>query len=64
MKENNTLHATFLFKLVPTAVFLSIEAVGTSLPSAVQSAISTMRQCFCNLVIARATSLKCENKKL
>ena len=58
------LHATSLFKLVLTAAFLSIEALGTSLARAVQSAVSAMRRCFCNLVTARATSLKCENKQL
>ena len=61
IEENNTLHATSLFKLVTTAAFLSIEALGTNLASAVQSAMSTIGRFFCNLVTARATSLKCEN---
>ena len=60
IEENNTLHVNSLFKLVPTAAFFSIEA----LARAVQSAMSTRRRCFCNLVIARATSLKCKNKQL
>ena len=58
------MHATSLFKIVPTAAFLSIEALGTSLASVVQSIMSTMDRYFCNLVIARVTSIKCENKKI
>ena len=60
IEENNKLYVTSLFKFVPTAVTLSIEALGTSLASAVQSVISTMRRWLCNLVIARTASLKCE----
>ena len=37
---------------------------GNEFRPSIQSAMSTMSWCFCNLVIARETSLKCENKQL
>ena len=48
----------------PHAAFLSIEMLGMSLVRAAQSVTTTMRQCFCNLITARETSLKYENKQL
>ena len=43
MEENNTLHATSLFKPVATAAFLSLETLGATFARAVQSAMPTMR---------------------
>ena len=53
-----------LVQTCPHSASLSIEALGTSLARAVLSVVTTMRRCFCHLVIARATSLKSENKQL
>ena len=52
-----------LVQTCPHAAFFRIELLGMSFAYAIQSAMSTM-SCFCNLVIARETSLKCENKQL
>ena len=67
-EENITLHATFLFKLVPAITFLSIEHWGWVWPAILlfkalcQSCSDVSAIWF--LVIVKVASSKCENKQL
>ena len=66
LKKTIYIHCTLpaCSKLSLLLLFSVLEYWGrVSFARAVQSAMLNMRRCFCNLVTARATSLRCENKQ-